>query len=154
RAGDVGPLMVPQTGSPLEDHVMSFPVSLRRWIRAFRPAPRQKPAAPRHGCVLWMEVLEDRCLPSTYTVMNLADHGPGSLRQAVLDANAHPGADTIRFAPGLHGPLALTGGELNITDSLTIAGPGEGRLAISGNHASRVFHVSGAATVTIRDLAV
>jgi hypothetical protein len=33
----------------------------------------------------------------TYTVTNTADSGAGSLRQAILDANAHPGTDTIAF---------------------------------------------------------
>ena len=41
-----------------------------------------------------------RCLPPrprTYTVTTTADTGPGSLRQAILDANANVGADTIAF---------------------------------------------------------
>ena len=58
---------------------------------------------------------------------NLADSGPGSLRQAVLDANANPGADLISFAGGLHGTITL-GSELSITDDLTIEGRGENRL--------------------------
>ncbi len=33
----------------------------------------------------------------TYTVVNTNDAGPGSLRQSILDANAHVGADTIAF---------------------------------------------------------
>ncbi len=41
--------------------------------------------------VLRLLPLEDRTLPSAFTVTNLADAGPGSLRQAILDANAHPG---------------------------------------------------------------
>ena len=37
----------------------------------------------------------------TFTVINTADSGAGSLRQAILDANALPGADRIEFAiPG------------------------------------------------------
>ena len=32
-----------------------------------------------------------------YTVTNVNDSGPGSLRQAILDANVNPGADTISF---------------------------------------------------------
>jgi hypothetical protein len=32
-----------------------------------------------------------------YTVSNTAEGGPGSLRQAILDANSHAGADTIAF---------------------------------------------------------
>jgi hypothetical protein len=34
---------------------------------------------------------------ATFTVTNTADSGPGSLRQAIVDANATPGADTIAF---------------------------------------------------------
>jgi len=30
-------------------------------------------------------------------VTNVNDSGPGSLRQAILDANANPGSDTINF---------------------------------------------------------
>ena len=38
---------------------------------------------------------------TTFTVTNTADGGAGSLRQAILDANANPGADVIVFAiPG------------------------------------------------------
>ncbi|MBE9165386.1 tandem-95 repeat protein [Tychonema sp. LEGE 06208] len=33
----------------------------------------------------------------TYLVTNTNDSGPGSLRQAILNANAHPGTDTIAF---------------------------------------------------------
>ena len=38
---------------------------------------------------------------TTFTVTTTANSGVGSLRQAILDANAHPGADRIEFAiPG------------------------------------------------------
>lgn len=33
----------------------------------------------------------------TFTVTNANDSGAGSLRQAMNDANANPGVDTIRF---------------------------------------------------------
>jgi hypothetical protein len=52
-----------------------------------------------------LEALEDRSLPSTFTVLNTADSGVGSLRQAILNANAHPGVDAIAFkirGAGLH----------------------------------------------------
>ena len=40
-------------------------------------------------------------LAATFTVTSNADSGPGTLRQAILDANANPGDDTITFAlPG------------------------------------------------------
>ena len=68
----------------------------------------------------------------------------------------------IRFAPNLHGTITLTSGQLSITDSLTISGPGANLLTISGNNtmsgnkASRVFDISGAAkpTVTIAGLTI
>ena len=37
---------------------------------------------------------------TTYTVSNTNDSGAGSLRQAILDANGHAGADTIWFIIG------------------------------------------------------
>jgi hypothetical protein len=47
-----------------------------------------------------VDVLEDRTVPSTLTVLNNRDNGPGSLRQAILDADSNPGLDTIRFRIG------------------------------------------------------
>src|SRR5262245_39364222 len=88
---------------------------------------------------LALEVLEDRTVPSLFLVNTLADGGPGSLRQAVLDANTLPGPDAIRFADGLGSTIVLTSGQLTITDDLTIDGPGADRLAVSGNDAIRVF---------------
>jgi hypothetical protein len=44
-----------------------------------------------------VEPLETRRLLSVFTVVNTADAGAGSLRQALLDSNASPGADSIRF---------------------------------------------------------
>jgi titin len=45
--------------------------------------------------------LEDRALPSTFTVTNIADNGAGSLRQAILSANSSGVSSTIQFAiPG------------------------------------------------------
>jgi hypothetical protein len=44
-----------------------------------------------------LEPLEGRQLLSIFTETNIDDAGAGSLRQAILDANANPGADTIAF---------------------------------------------------------
>jgi titin len=41
--------------------------------------------------------LEDRTLLAVFTVINTNDSGLGSLRQAILDANANPGLDMINF---------------------------------------------------------
>lgn len=41
-------------------------------------------------------------------VTNAADSGPGSLRQAIVDANSHPAPSTIRFAiPGPNGAILI-----------------------------------------------
>jgi parallel beta-helix repeat protein len=47
-----------------------------------------------------LEVLEDRTLLSTYLVNTTADSGAGSLRQAILNADAQGGANTINIAIG------------------------------------------------------
>jgi titin len=73
---------------------------------------------------LRVEPLEDRLAPATFTITNASDAGAGSLRAAIMSANALPGADTIRFhiaGDGVHtidlfsalplitGPLKLAG---------------------------------------------
>ncbi len=135
---------------------MSFD-SLLRWLNgSLRPRSPRNRSARRGRFVPRLDVLEDRALPSTFTVLNLGDSGAGSLRQAVLDANASPGADVIDFAPAARdGTITLATGQLSVTDDLTLDGPGAHRLTVSGNNASRVFSVSGGPTdVEIRGLAI
>ncbi|MBK9109242.1 MAG: choice-of-anchor D domain-containing protein [Saprospiraceae bacterium] len=56
---------------------------------------------------------------NTYTVINTADSGAGSLRQAITDANANVGADTIVFNIPGGGPWSIT-----VSSALpTISGP-------------------------------
>ncbi len=116
-----------------------------------RPTRLAKRAPPTR---LSVEQLDDRIVPSTFTVHNLADSGAGSLRAAVTAANASPGADVIDFAPGLRGTILLTGGELGITDDLRIDGPGAGGLAVSGSDVSRVFRIGSGVAASIDDLTV
>ena len=61
---------------------------------------------------------------ATFTVTNTDDAGPGSLRQAMLDANAAAGADTIVFAIPGAGPhtISLASALPMITGTLTIDG--------------------------------
>jgi hypothetical protein len=84
-----------------------------------------------------VEALEDRSMLSVFTVTNLNDGGPDSLRQAVADANDQAGTDEIRFA--VAGTIALSSGQITITDDLKI--DGRSRITISGNEASRVIEI-------------
>jgi len=81
---------------------------------------------------------------ATFTVTNLADAGPGSLRAAITSANQASGVDMIAFQPGLGGTITLAGGALTITDSLTLAGPGSSRVTIDAHGASRAFRLENA----------
>ncbi|MEZ5061249.1 MAG: choice-of-anchor Q domain-containing protein [Solirubrobacterales bacterium] len=75
---------------------------------------------------------------ATFTVTDTGDAGPGTLRQAVADANANAGADTID-ASGVSGTITLTSGQLAVTGGLEIDGPGAGALTVSGGGSSRVL---------------
>jgi len=89
------------------------------------------------------------------TVTNTNDGGPGSLRQALADAN---NGDTIDFDPALKGQtISLTSGELAIDTNITITGPGANLLAVSRvQNASpfRVFHVLPARAAVIQGLTI
>ena len=88
---------------------------------------------------------------ANFTVTNTNDDGAGSLRQAILDANATAGADTITFSTS--GTITLSSQLPNITDDLTITGPAGG-ITISGNNAVRVFFIEETATVTLEGLSI
>jgi hypothetical protein len=89
-----------------------------------------------------IEPLEPRIAPATFIVTSLADNGPGSLRDTVADANDRPGADLIVFRAALTGTIELLSGQVVITDTLTIKGPGAAKLALNTSTLSRIFSVS------------
>ena len=86
---------------------------------------------------------------ATITVTSTADSGPGTLRAALASAAS---GDTIDVT-GVSGTIPLTSGELLVSKSVTIHGPGPAALTVSGEYASRVFNVTGA-NVTIRGLTI
>src|SRR5207248_389072 len=75
---------------------------LRRLAGATGRARRLGPQATTPGRALRprLEVLEDRLAPAVFTVANSNDSGAGSLRQAILSANATPGTNNINFGIG------------------------------------------------------
>ncbi|HVK09195.1 MAG TPA: LamG domain-containing protein, partial [Gemmataceae bacterium] len=57
---------------------------------------------------LGLRSFEDRVAPATFQVTSTADSGAGSLRQALVDANAAPGRDDILFNIGAGGLQTIT----------------------------------------------
>src|SRR6516165_9288366 len=122
---------------------------LARWQLA---ATTRMPARPGQSFLPRLEILEDRTVLSTWTVTSPADSGDGSLRAMIAAAQ---NGDQIVFDPSLQGQtITLTSGQLTVTKSLDIGGLGSDELTLSGNHASRVFAISGGVTVTIAGLTI
>src|SRR5262249_60149734 len=55
---------------------------------------------------------------------------------------------------GPAGTIALTGGQLDLTDDVRITGPGADTLTVSGSNVSRVFKVEAGETVSISGLTI
>ena len=100
-----------------------------------RPSPRIRPTAER---------LEARSLLATFLVTSAADAGPGTLRQAIIDANAGAGVDSVAFAIGtgpqvihLLSPLpAVAAGQPLAIDGTTQPGTGSApRITLDGTSA-------------------
>jgi len=88
----------------------------------FGRRPKVQHAAPRsRSRRLFVEQLEDRCVPSAFNVTTLSATGAGSLDQAITDANRNAGADVINFQ--VAGTITLTSGALPVvTDVVDIRG--------------------------------
>jgi hypothetical protein len=90
------------------------------------------------------------CAAATLTVTSTADDGTaGTLRHALANA-----ADDDTIDITATGTIALTGGELVVDKDLTITGPGQDQLTVSGKQASRVFYIKWGTAVTISGLTI
>ena len=88
----------------------------------------------------------------TITVQNTNDSGPGSLRDAIVNANLNPGS-CIAFNMTTPATITLTSGDLEITNDMTITGPGADMMTVERSTAAgtpefRIFTIS-SGTVTI-----
>ena len=130
--------------------------------------------------IAWRVSVTPLSAASTITVTTTSDtidsaDGLCSLREAIIAANtdsggggclAGSGADTIAFGAGLPYPtrivLARAGadenaaltGDLDVSGTLTIIGPGAQSLAIDANHLDRVFEVLPGARVSLSGLQI
>src|SRR4051794_10483185 len=94
-------------------------VSFRSWLR--RRFPTRTPGRPIAR--LRFDRLEDRSVPPVFTLPPPADAGAGPPRQAILDSNAAPAADTINFAIGSGPQTILLASDLpTVTDTVRIDG--------------------------------
>lgn len=90
----------------------------------------------------------------TLIVTQVGDSGAGSLRAAIVSANASPGADRIEFADGVEGTLSLASALPVLEGELVIAGPGADLITVSGGDIVRVFEIAAGATVDIEQLTI
>jgi hypothetical protein len=86
----------------------------------------------KRAAVALLLLVASNAFAATFTVTSPLDGGPGSLAQAILDANANPGADQIVFAVS---PVQVTVSLPAITGVTGIDGtlPGGGKATIQGN---------------------
>src|SRR5271166_3366694 len=119
-----------------------------RQLLSSNPKRKTAPAGKHLRRTLFLEALEERITPTTYTVSDLTDNvsDTGSIRYAVnqVDADSSTAADTINFASGLNGTINL-GSVLTLSrtsGAINIVGPGTSLLALSGENASDIFQVN------------
>ncbi len=97
-------------------------------------------------------------IAATFTVTNANDSGAGSLRQAMTDANAAAGADTVVFGSPFSSAqtiqLATSLPDYNSSDPLTITGPGSNLLTVRGNDTFRIFTLTTNSTVTLSGMTI
>ena len=84
-------------------------------------------------------------------VVNNNDSGVGSLRQAIASNDTLGGGNNIVFSNSVTGTIML-GSELLISNGVSITGPGQSVLTISGNNATRIFHLTNSVTAVISGL--
>jgi hypothetical protein len=82
--------------------------------------------------------------PTDFVVTNTLSTGPGSLRQAVTDADSFLGPDTITFDPTVFATASTItlGSAIAIDEAVTIRGPGANRLAVNAAKNGRAFNTS------------
>lgn len=113
----------------------------RRRVQALALAAALAPAAAT-AATITVTTIADGSLPDQCT-----------LRDATVAANTNaaaggcpagdPGHDDIVFAPGVGGTLLLSGGQIVLSDEMSITGPGADALTLDAQGQSRIFDIQG-----------
>ena len=148
---------------------------LTRLAHAFSGRSRSRPRRRRSLFMAKAERFETRAMLSAFFVTTPIDatdvllgdglaqtsDGETSLRSAVEEANAQAGADSIQLPDGLfalnllENPLSdASGGDLDVTDSLTIRGAGPDNTVIDATRIDRMFELFGRASLELHDLTI
>ena len=105
----------------------------RRAARERQRVRAKRVAAATGAAIGGAALLAPGANAANFPVTNTANAGGGSLRAAITSANGAAGPDSISFSgAGASGEIILAT-EIQITDDLTINGPGAGALSISGD---------------------
>lgn len=101
--------------------------------------------------VLWLPA---SAAALSYPVTNRDDSGEGSLREAILNANSHMGADSISI--GVTGTINLKTALPPISEDVAIAGPGADDLTVRREAfaAFRIFDFADGVTASLSGLTV
>ncbi|MEM7313063.1 MAG: choice-of-anchor Q domain-containing protein, partial [Planctomycetota bacterium] len=92
---------------------------------------------------------------ATFTVTNLNDSGPGSLRDLIQASANTTEPDTIVFESGLSGTITPASGHLIVDSEITILGPGKDTLTIDGTGTgSRLISVRDDGDLTISGMTI
>ncbi len=156
--GGQTPTMKPAPRSPVVDKGSSFAEmdDQRGLTRPFdQPAITNSTAAGADGSDMGAVELQDgdeAPNPTTFNVTNTNDTGDGSLRHAILDADANPGDDTILFDSDLTGTITLGSDLPIITEGVTITGPGSTKVTVDGDNAYQIFNITDGSQATITGL--
>src|SRR5262245_33794047 len=101
---------------------------MRTWLNGWRRKTSGRTIRRPVSVKLSVTPLEDRTVPTTWTVTSLADAGSGTLREAIYLAG---NGDLIQFDPSLASQtIDLTSGQLEIDKNLTIAAPAQNWITI------------------------
>ncbi|MFN6053263.1 MAG: hypothetical protein ACK47R_20750, partial [Planctomycetia bacterium] len=125
--------------------------------------PQKKFNKTGHFKRLELLALEERVVPATFTVVNNLDSGTGSLRQAIIDANASSNNDIIDFSFGSgSSPFTITLASAlpniaatSTAGTLTINGLGANNLIIDANQGNfSIFTINSGGDLSISGVKV